>query len=1177
MTEEERRNVLEQHLREHLLGPGYAKELIPCRPDCSDEVLDQDPTDLYVTGIIASNRTEEPDAEQNNADDKDNVAPNDGDNSQDENEEEEFDDAGNDAGDSVIEQPDRDRFGPTDHIGLITCVDPGLATINVTINYAKYHRVDDYDRPAVRVNMSHMYPLLDELLTVYDNDDSFGFSVNGAAHRGDLHNFVGRDDAARTVWFTAPVSITTRLSRDANQTISRDYRKANGAFKTLFRPFYKRIGLVEEREVDVTEPGPIRVPINNDITLIGKVFVSRGKKYVKLLVRNIMDGQGRGRYRHCLFQTELKVTPRNGSCISYTEPISFQQDNEGQTLDFIYRNVKNFGKGISCAVEWDENGAWIKTSYLPKSDVKKFSNELDAHYCAGMGLDRDSINQACRLLTLSHWTDLNENDYIALLDGFVHGYDNWCRRQQAGANALNNAGITDSIIAKQQELLARLKDNVQYLRDNREALACFKLANTAMLIQMTIARNEHFQKNRLHVDEDPQIINRLAWFRTDPLSCKYYPFQLAFLLMNVKSTFVPDDRYHRDVVDLIWFPTGGGKTEAYLALTAMTIIARRRSATDGNDTGVSVIMRYTLRLLTSQQFERASYLICALEFMRRQVGNDFRLGRNPITIGLWIGNSGATQLERRNKWGRFDTEIESLVGTRAPERLSKSNPYPVSYCPWCGQRLVTETGFGYSGGRTRRDLQCLNPHCSFHAEDLPIYFVDDDVRRVKPTLLFATVDKFALLHSSAPDLFTYDNAKSPDLIIQDELHLISGPLGSLVGLFESVVEKVCSTDGRTPKIIASTATTRNTDSLIRSLYNREARVFPAQGINYDDNYFSHIERASLRRHLGLCPQGYMSPIVSEVHLIAQIVLGRIALFKEHLRRENVDPDDVPAVSAFLANPDNKLIPELDIYWPLVLYYNSLKDLGRTYSRVAAEIRENVRAQQRYLLIPESLDFIIEGMSARTKEFTSREDSSKIKDLLTNAQSALGLSTDDNGKLYVSGRGTMDIILATNMISVGIDIDRWNIMMMSGQPRSVSEYIQSSSRSARRHKGLVVNLYSPMRNREYSMFENFTSFHESYYKYVEPLSATPITLQTLNHPVFKNIVLCYRRLFPRLGKQGMIDELRARFGLGRYMYDAAYDIIDEYWDLNEGQLNPLAISLRDIDVDDYLSINDINYD
>jgi hypothetical protein len=514
-------------------------------------------------------------------------------------------------------------------------------------------------------------------------------------------------------------------------------------------------------------------------------------------------------------------------------------------------------------------------------------------------------------------------------------------------------------------------------------------------------------------------------------------------------------------------------------------------------------MRYTLRLLTAQQFERATYLICALEFLRRKNQN-LNLGSEPISIGMWVGkgttpnHNDELNANNHNKFSQFITDAGSVQSGSELEKLQNINPFPIAYCPWCGCKLLTESTGVLSGYFRTGELKCQNIHCNFSDNNgLPIHYIDNAIYDKQPTLLFGTVDKFANINNAnGYRLFNSrptDNGLTPDLIIQDELHLISGPLGSMVGIFESIIELMSSKNGRKPKFVASTATTRNTRFLVKQLYNREVCVFPAQGIRYSDNFFSHADMTSKKRlHIGIIPVGH-SAAMTEIKLVALMILAKVRLFKEYLLNEKQ-----------LTNFNDSQL--LDDYWTPVLFYNSLKDLGRTKSRIPQEVYEAIRALINYTNFPKVLNFIIENFYNRVSEFTSRENSAKIKSLLTKAESEIILR-EQNGRIDV--QNGLDLIMASNMISVGIDIKRLNVMLFAGQPRSVSEYIQSSSRVARDRKGIVFNLLNANRVRELSLFENFTAFHKVYYKYVEPLSATPYTEATMDR-LFNNIIVCWVR-------------------------------------------------------------------
>ena len=159
---------------------------------------------------------------------------------------------------------------------------------------------------------------------------------------------------------------------------------------------------------------------------------------------------------------------------------------------------------------------------------------------------------------------------------------------------------------------------------------------------MLISNKAYFGKKEVELENINNSIeyNNLSFFINSSFAPQYRPFQLAFFLLNLEAILNEDSEERNDIVDLLWFPTGGGKTEAYLALTAYTIISRN-ILNGENSGGVSVIMRYTLRLLTAQQFERATKLILALEFLRRHLieSERFNWGKLPISIGMWVGAS----------------------------------------------------------------------------------------------------------------------------------------------------------------------------------------------------------------------------------------------------------------------------------------------------------------------------------------------------------------------------------------------------------------------------------------------------------------------------------------------------------------------------------------------------------
>ena len=842
-------------------------------------------------------------------------------------------------------------------------------------------------------------------------------------------------------------------------------------------------------------------------------------RYVQILLENIKQKSSKQLSEDFVHQAQLKVS--SPGIVSYSEPHrSSIADIEYDINEILYSDIKVYAKGVNCGAKWNISNdiKEVMTTYTPEQLAVAFDPESKD----------ETVKNACNVFDLTIWSTFSKKQILDRFYAIANAYEAWHDTQRSKASGNHTL---NRILKEQEEFLERFRDNIDYLDRNDDSYKCFQIANTAMYIQMVISRDPYFKKNRekaIYTSNDLFDDNSL-WNRFETGAFKltkyYRPFQLAFLLMNVKSTFENDDTYRNDNVDLIWFPTGGGKTEAYLALTALTIAYRRQSSPDDN--GISVIMRYTLRLLTAQQFERASFLICALEYLRHHILNDanyqhYSLGNSPITIGMWIGKASSPNRFEDLNSGRYDKFKGYLIGRL--NNVSSINPFPISYCPWCGCKMIAPgiNGRFFSGydriydTRNRGNIHCINNSCCFF-DDLPIMFIDEQLYSTPPTLLFATVDKFAQLKDKETgEMFgcRIQNRRKPDLIIQDELHLISGPLGSLVGMYETMVEEVCTERDalgniiRKPKVIASTATTRNTQNLIKQLYTRNVRSFPTLGVRYDDNFFSKslpLEKCK-RLYIGISPTGHSAGEL-EIRAIASQIVAKEKLISEELKSQSVDLNEVASVTSYLMNDQvsKTLLAELDNYWTLVLYYNNLKSLGRAHSRIGQEIKSNAESMRVYLEEYPSLDFICGGFHHRTEEFTSRQESSRIKELLVEAESRTALVQDVHHRMRVTSN--MDIVQATNMISVGIDIERWNTMIIVGQPLTTAEYIQSSSRVGRTVDGLVINLYNPLRLRELSLYENYLPYHNAFYKHVEPLMATTFTEQTVNK-LATNLYLCY---------------------------------------------------------------------
>lgn len=761
-----------------------------------------------------------------------------------------------------------------------------------------------------------------------------------------------------------------------------------------------------------------------------------------------------------LLQFELKVVAKE--ILPYRKDMeSSHLPDEEQTLNFLYRNVKSYAIGHGVATEWEncDNPKWVKTSYFPQYDLKNQTTDIEG----------DSI----QIKELSSLSDVSKETICENLESFASRYEQWIK-----SKARENAGhpVGEENLKKCRNILNRIRVGIQTLRENDDAFQAFQLANAAIYMQMFhtakyFGVNRGYERYEWNFDNMPEYEDYKTLSYPNNSIPKWRPFQLAFFLLSIPS-FTNQGVEDREIVDLIWFPTGGGKTEAYLAVSAFLIFYRRLKYPN-NYGGVNVIMRYTLRLLTSQQFERASKLVFACEKIRK--AHQTLLGKERISIGFWVGDKVIPNSANKAK-EKLRRTIEELNRGRA-----YNNPFQISTCQWCNTKTITKLtkddrgfkyGFREGNGQLSIRAGCNNPKCDYYEgkDGMSTVLVDDDIYNNPPTVLFGTVDKFARLawEADARKLFNrHNDNRPPELIIQDELHLLSGPLGSITGLFENVVLDLCKENDLKPKIITSTATVKNVHHQVKALYGREVSIFPPYGIEINDSFFSKTTEESKRRYVGILPTGKTSTM-TQLRLLASLLYART---------------EIPSIE------------ERDHSWTILSYYNSLKDIGKMSNKINSELRPEVEQFYQRLLKGRA-PFI------RYKELTSRIESSRVKENLDALTFGIDNTTGGVSK-------ALDLALATNMISVGLDISRLGIMVINGMPRNIAEYIQSSSRVARQNEGAVFTLLNPDNSRDLSVFEHFIPFHQTYYKQVEPLSLTPFTENVFDLLLFTMLVAFYR--------------------------------------------------------------------
>ena len=808
-----------------------------------------------------------------------------------------------------------------------------------------------------------------------------------------------------------------------------------------------------------------------------KTCLSDKMSSITIMLVNGIEEQAKA--NKCLFQSYIEVSTDNNDfifCESSPYSESDYLDDEEKSLELLYRHKKIYATGLGTSVDWDvadDGNGHLWTDFFPTKEIPAMNFSLPKN---------DTISDAeLSMKYLSDLTASDKSEKMMSIRKLVDLYSAWITGLEQTSKTLDGryASAASKNIFECKRAAERMYHGIETLSENETAYSAFMLANRAMFMQrIHIQKQNDFSKiNADRYPDDEEVaewLQSIDYYDETDTNCKWRPFQISFLLMDIDSV-VSDDNPNRDLVDLIWFPTGGGKTEAYLGLTAFTIFYRKLAHPSESD-GTAVMMRYTLRLLAAQQFTRAATLICACEYIRQDSLQKkhrypaYLLGKTPITIGLWIGGSHIPNNNEGNNSASYHLDKLLKVSNHSYVKTEKErhNKFQVLKCPWCGTKLVKDDRngklvgqWGYSMNGKHFYMFCPHEDCDF-TKRLPIQIIDEELYRNPPTLLFGTVDKFAMMawDGRVGSFFGIgSNNRTPELIIQDELHLISGSLGTMVGLYETAIDGLSSLKGVKPKIIASTATIRRAKEQCSVLYNREIVQFPAPGLDAEDSFFAKedvidYQRGKYgRKYVGIMPSG-RTKAMTEIRAMAALLqkVYTMAL-----------PDEVK-----------------DKLWTLTVYFNSLKDLGKASTLVDDDVKD-------FIIRTANRMFTGRRLIVNSDELTSRVSTTELNETLDKLEKIEYSKENIEAKRYAS-----NVLLATNMISVGIDIARLNVMLMVGQPKLTSEYIQASSRIGRSYPGVAFIQYDATKSRDRSHYERFCAYHDSFYRFVEPTGATPFS-------------------------------------------------------------------------------------
>lgn len=979
---------------------------------------------------------------------------------------------------------------------------------------------------------------------------------------------------------------------------------------------------------------------------IKKVELSDAKSHISIFLVNDLKIKKNQEDYHpntdsCLFQPSIRINFNQTSSLLNMDPTTSQSSE----LEFLYREQPVKASGHMCAAIWREidyndyfnmDILWpdLKVQLKNDENFKLFekpdirSEFIPIYPMPLSSFDIDNLDISLNAEELSE--NFDPDRLSKKLMTLIECYNEWINENISKKNEINEKNIFENIINNQRIAYTRMINGIETLKSNELARLSFCFANKAISLQNQWSGRSKFN---------------------------WRPYQVAFFLMNIDS-LVNENSSEKDILDLLWIPTGGGKTEAYLAIIAFIISFRRLNSVLSNNNkggGVSVISRYTLRLLTVQQFRRTLKLITATELLRVHENEDGSIGWRPkecnfdgdwiygsmrYSAGMWVGGgvsplhlldsergaiphlkddneNDASQLIKCPVCGSWlsipydgitkeenkihivlkskykDTNISKKITSlknkfkeisdsnvttenhlnnyftlslefevemskhklneifdyleldfefgalnkfklgyfnslsEIPGKRKKNESYDFEiWCtnPDCDLNNVNwkegvpykESNFQFPDGNYERIIE--SPFTKNKRMPIPGYTIDEHIYYRCPTVIISTADKIARLafEPRAGSLFGNVNKyhkyygyyredllpkqyakkvtdefvevpqfKSPNLIIQDELHLMDGPLGSLFGLYETMVDAIIKTNGGNPKYIASTATINNADKQSSNLFSKKLFQFPPAGLTINDSFFvkqgnfddGFDEKNPGRLYAGIYSPG-KGPLTPLVRLWSRML------------KTSKDFEDDDLVSK---------------YWTLVGYFNAIRELGGAIALYNEDIRVRLKTITKMELdedinLDEEIDLNIRELNSDNMlELSSRIDSTQLPLILDELE-----RDGKNNK-----KPDFDAIFTTSMFGTGVDISHLSLMIMVGQPKTTGDYIQATGRIGRDNGGLIITLFKPGKPRDLNHYELFSSYHSRIHLDVEPVSVSPFSKGALEKGLGPSLVAFLR--------------------------------------------------------------------